>query len=95
NEWNSIAGGINHAWTLADQGIGAEAAPVIDAAEAGMRRVQERYRKTKSLTLDAQGLVDVRDALYLWGRQLRMCTVGEVDRATRLVHSKYWERQAS
>ncbi len=94
NEWNSVARGLNHAWTLTDLGIGPEALPVIDAAEAGMKRVGARYAKTQSLTLDAEGLADVRDAVYLWGRQLRMCTVGEVDKATRLVDAEYWRKQS-
>lgn len=95
NEWNSVARGINHAWTLAQHGTGAEALPVIADAEAGMKRAEARYKTTGRLVLDGDGLAAVRLALELWGQQLRMCTVGEVDRATRLVESKYWEKQTS
>jgi hypothetical protein len=95
NEWNSVARGINHAWTLAKMGVGEEALPTITEAEAGMKRAEARYKATGRLVLDGNGLSAVRLALELWGQQLRMCTVGEVDRATRLVEQKYWEKQAS
>lgn len=94
HEWNSVARGVNHAWTLAQHGIGEEALPAIADAEAGMKRAEKRYHDTGRLLLDGDGLKAVRLALDLWGAQLRLCTVGEVDKATRLVEQKYWEKQA-
>ena len=94
NEWNSVARGINHAWTLAKNGIGEQALPAIDDAEAAMRRAEKRYYDTGRLLLDGDGLRAVRLALDLWGQQLRLSTVGEVDAATRAVERKYWEKQA-
>lgn len=94
NEWNSVARGINHAWTLAQHGIGQEALPVIAEAEAGMKRAEKRYKATGRLVLDGEGLNAVRLALELWGQQLRMSTVGEADKATRLVEREYWRKAA-
>ncbi len=91
-EWDSIANALNQAWTLAHNGIGAEMIPTLSAAQDGMRRAVPRFDRTGKVALDGDALRDVRHALTLWGQQLRMCTIGEVDAATRLVQREYWKR---
>lgn len=96
NEWNSVARAINHAWVLAKVKIGPEVMPFLTLAEDGMRAGAKRYYAAdgkRPLILSGDGLRAVRDAIFLWGDQLRLCTVGEVDEATRLVQMEYWKKQ--
>ena len=94
NEWNSVARAINHSWTLANQGIGSEVIGPLAEAEDAMRRAGDRFYKVGKVALDGDGLRAVREAIELWGQQLRICTVGEVDAATRLVEREYWRTPA-
>ena len=88
-EWDSIARCLNHSWTLARQGIGGEAIPTLVRAQDGMRRAVPRYDRIGKFGLDGDGLRDVRAALSLWGGQLRISTIGEVDAATRVIEREY------
>ncbi|WP_150587017.1 hypothetical protein [Pandoraea communis] len=89
-EWDCLARALNHSWVLASNGIGAEAAPVLERAKEAMRRARDRFTNGGRIGFDGEGNRDLRAALDLWGEQLRMCTVGEVDAATRAVEKHYW-----
>lgn len=92
-EWDSIAKAINHGWTLANAQIGPEAMPILQKAEQAMRRVAARYRVSGKIGFDGQGLQDVRDAIAIWGEQIRISKIGEIDAATRAVEREYWRQK--
>lgn len=89
-EWDCLARALNHSWVLASNGIGVEATPVLQQAKEAMRRARDRFGSTGRIGFDGDGNRALRAALDLWGKQLRMCTVGEVDAATRAVERHYW-----
>ena len=93
-EWDCLARTLNHAWVLASNGIGAEATQVLERAQAAMRRARDRFKAAGRVGFDGDGNRDLRAALDVWGRQLRLCTVGEVDAATRAVEKYYWRVEA-
>ncbi|AHN77417.1 hypothetical protein DA70_09655 [Pandoraea pnomenusa] len=93
-EWDCLARALNHSWVLASNGIGAEASPVLLRAQEAMRRARDRFRTAGRIGFDGDGNQALRTALDLWGEQLRMCTVGEVDAATRAVEKHYWSSAA-
>lgn len=89
-EWDSLANVMNVAYTLAENGIGAEVLPEILTARGAMGRVRDRFKAGKGLVFDGEGLQAVRFAVGLWCDQLRLCNVGEIDAAVRLVDNEYW-----
>jgi hypothetical protein len=84
-DWNTIASAMNQALELTRADIGPEIMPVLLAANDGMMRTRERFERTGRLGFDGDAIRDIREALDLWFDQLMLCTVGQVDAATRQV----------
>lgn len=99
NQWDLVARCLNTSWIFAKGGLGHEAMEVLDASHAAMRRMIPRFEKTGQVAFasDADQKI-VEEALAIWGQQLRLATIGEVDAATRFVEREYWkhaERRAA
>ncbi|MEL6236983.1 MAG: hypothetical protein AAFO57_00460 [Pseudomonadota bacterium] len=88
SDWNTIASAMNHALELTRTGVGEEIMPVLLAANDGMMRTRERFERTGRLGFDGDAIRDIREALDLWFDQLMLCTVGQVDAATRQVRKR-------
>lgn len=86
-DWNTLASAMNHACALANRGIGEEIMPALMDANDGMMRARDRFENTGRLGLDGDALRDIREVLGLWFDQLSLCTVGQVDAATRQVRA--------
>jgi len=94
SEWNTLASALNHSFTLANKGAGEEILPTLTKANNGMMRARDRYTRTGRLGFDGEAMADIKLALDLWFEQLMLCTVGEVDSATKQVR-KHTERIAA
>lgn len=90
-EWDALARCLNQAWTLAHNGVGAEAIPVLRRAQDAMRRVAARFKQTDKVVFDGEGLKQVREAIDVWGQQIRISTVGEIAESARVVAKHYQE----
>lgn len=90
-EWDCLARCINQSWTLAHNEIGSEVIPTLHAANDAMKRMAKRFKAGQPMGFDGEGLTAVRRALEIWGDQLRISTIGEVDAATRVVEKHYAE----
>jgi hypothetical protein len=99
SQWDTLANCLNQAWLFAKGGLGAEALDTFDAAHEAMRRMIPGYEATGKLGFVSHAdQVAVEEAIALWGQQLRMATIGEVDAATKIVEREYWkhaERRAA
>lgn len=93
-DWNTIASAMNHALELTRTGVGEEIMPALLAANDGMMRTRERFKCTGRLGFDGDAIRDIREALDLWFDQLMLCTVGQVDAATKQVR-KHTEMAAA
>lgn len=98
-QWDTLANCLNQAWLFAKGGLGAEALETFNAAHEAMRRMIPGYEATGKLQFASHAdQTAVEEAIALWGQQLRMATIGEVDSATKIVEREYWkhsERRAA
>jgi hypothetical protein len=90
-QWDLIARCLNQAWLFAKGGLGAEVKDVLDASHEAMRRMIPHFDRTGQVAFACE--IDrkkVEEALSLWGAQLRMANIGEVDVATQIIEREYW-----
>jgi hypothetical protein len=94
SQWDTLANCLNQAWLFAKGGLGSEALGTFNEAHEAMRRMIPVYEATGKLNFvsiaDQQA---VEKAILLWGQQLRMATMGEVDAATKIVEREYWKHR--
>lgn len=91
-QWDLLARCLNQAWLFAKGGLGPEAKETLDASHAAMRRMIPLFDKTGQVAFVSEAdQKTVEEALDLWGAQLRMATIGEVDAASRIVEREYWK----
>ena len=99
SQWDLLARCLNQAWLLCRGGLGFEAKAALDEAHEAMRRMIPHFEKTGQVAFASvadQKLVE--QALVLWGEQLRMANIGQIDQASRIVDREYWkhaERRAA
>ena len=94
SQWDTLANCLNQAWLFAKGGLGSEALETFNAAHEAMRRMIPGYEATGNLAFTSpadQAIVE--EAVALWGQQLRMATIGEVDAATKIVEREYWKHR--
>lgn len=90
SQWDLLARCLNTSWIFAKGGLGPEALEQLNASHAAMRRMIPLFDQTGRVAFSCgadQKIVE--EALALWGQQLRLATIGEVDSATRLVEREY------
>lgn len=94
SQWDTLANCLNQAWLFAKGGLGAEALDTFNAAHEAMRRMIPGYEATGKLAFVSHAdQAAVEEAIALWGQQLRMATIGEVDAATKIVEREYWKHR--
>lgn len=76
--WNCLALGANMALILAENGIGEEYIPKIQAAQGSLMRAKGRAATTGSLRLDGAGLAAMRELLDVYEGQLEIATRNEI-----------------
>lgn len=92
SEWDSIANALNQAWLLASGGVGEEGIPALESAQESMKRMVPRFEQTGKLTFGSDDdLRAIREGVAIWGVQIRMLSIGEMDAATRAVEKHYWK----
>lgn len=93
-QWDLVARCLNQAWLLAKNGVAAEVLDTLNASHGAMRRMIPLFDQTGKVEFASEADQKiVEEALSLWGAQLRMSNIGEVDTATRIVEREYWKYQ--
>jgi hypothetical protein len=64
-DWKALAEILNLCETIASEGIGREAIPACEAAQAALERAHDRFKATGRYGIDGPGLQALRD-LYEW-----------------------------
>lgn len=92
SQWDLLARCLNQSWLLAKGGLGAEAKEALDASHEAMRRMIPGFNETGRVAFASEADQKlVEEALGLWGQQLRMAKIGEIDAATKVVEREYWK----
>ena len=79
-EWNDLVGLLNLTETLARNGVGHEALPVCEAAQAELIATAKRYERTKTMGLSAIGLKALRELFAFHDLQRASITRGEYEK---------------
>lgn len=94
SQWDTLANCLNQAWLFAKGGLGSEALDTFNAAHEAMRRMIPGFEATGKLAfVSREDQATVEEAIAMWGQQLRMATIGEVDAATKIVEREYWKHR--
>jgi hypothetical protein len=94
SQWDTLANCLNQAWLFAKGGLGEEALGTFNAAHEAMRRMIPGWEANGKLQFASHAdQAIVEEAISIWGQQLRMATIGEVDQATRIVEREYWKQR--
>lgn len=64
-DWKALADMLNLCETMATEGIGREAMPSCEAAQAALERAHDRHKETGKYGIDGQGLQALRE-LFEW-----------------------------
>ena len=94
SQWDMLARCLNQAWLLAKGGLGSEAKAALDESHEAMRRMIPHFEATGQIAFasgEDQKIVEA--ALSLWGQQLRLANIGEIDAASRIVDREYWKHR--
>jgi hypothetical protein len=94
SQWDLLARCLNQAWLLAKGGLGPEAKAALDESHEAMRRMIPHFEATGQVAFaSVEDQKTVETALSLWGQQLRMAKIGEIDAASRIVDREYWKHR--
>lgn len=94
SQWDLLARCLNQAWLLAKGGLGPEAKAALDESHEAMRRMIPHFEKTGQVAFASEADQKlVEQALVLWGEQLRMANIGQIDQASRIVDREYWKHR--
>lgn len=91
-QWDLVARCLNQAWLMAKNGTAPEVLDTLNESHRAMRRMVPMFNETGKVQFvsEADQRV-VEEALSLWGAQLRMSSIGEVDSATRIIEKEFWK----
>jgi hypothetical protein len=91
-QWDLIARCLNQSWLMAKNGIAPEVLETFNESHRAMRRMVPMFNETGKVEFVSQADQRVvEEALSLWGAQLRMSSIGEVDSATRIIEKEFWK----
>lgn len=94
SQWDLLARCLNISWIFSKGGLGHEAIEQLNASHAAMRRMIPLFDQTGRVAFACGADQEiVEEALVLWGQQLRLATIGEVDAATSLVEREYYKAE--
>lgn len=94
SQWDLLARCLNQAWLLAKGGLGPEAKAALDESHEAMRRMIPNFEATGQVAFASEADQKlVEEALALWGVQLRMANIGQIDQASRIVDREYWKHR--
>lgn len=80
-EWQEIANVLNVAITLAEMGYGDQYLPEIVKAQGAMVLIRERLKATGRITVKAEEMNAINEALELHDQQVELVTVREMETA--------------
>jgi hypothetical protein len=83
--WYDLAGNLNMALILCEQGIGVEYIEDIKAAMIGMMRAMRRAESTGSYALDAEAIAALKIALSVHDQQLAIADRSELRKAANTI----------
>lgn len=78
NDWGMVAGSINTALILAEEGYGAEHVDIFVRAQEALARSYERGVRTNAWRFDGFGLQDILTAVDLHEQQCDLVTIGDI-----------------
>ena len=79
NDWGMIAGAINLALILSEQGYGVEHEDLFIRAQEALVRSHIRGKRTGIWRFDGAGLQDIRDAIELHEAQCDIVSIGDIE----------------
>ena len=88
NDWGMIAGSINTAMILAEQGYGEEHIDIFIRAQEALTRSYERGMRTNAWRFDGAGLQDIKTALQLHDQQCDIVTRKDITNALNEVSKR-------
>jgi len=81
NEWRDLTEMLNIAETMANSGIGPEALPVCEQAQAELLAAAKRFELTRRMGLTATGLAAIKELFAYHDAQRTAITRGEYEKA--------------
>ncbi|MFA9275048.1 MAG: hypothetical protein ACEQSE_09270 [Candidatus Aquirickettsiella gammari] len=78
DDWGMVAGAMNTAMVLSEQGYGFEHLDIFIRAQEAVARSYERGTRTGSWRFDGPGLQDVLTAVDLHEQQCDLVTIGDI-----------------
>lgn len=88
DDWGMVAGAMNTALMLAEQGYGIEHTDIFVRAQEAIARSYERGTRTSTWRFDGPGLQDVLTAVELHEQQCDLVTLGDIKHALNEVERR-------
>lgn len=81
NDWGQIAGAINTALMLSEQGYGSEHEHLFIRAQEALTKSYERGMRTNAWRFDGEGIEDIKNAIEIHETQCDHVTIGDIREA--------------